>query len=115
MKMKMQFSYSGTSYNAIYGWSGGKYPETGPPGPMQTDPGDYCSGLGVFMRYLYYCCQDNNIRAPITHDPSYMQIIYDTADACFVDGYPRIDDEVHMFRQFNRLASLLATLRIISS
>lgn len=114
-KMTMPFTKDGLSYQAIYSWSGGMDPINGPDGPMSTDPADYCSGLGVFMRYLYYCCQDNDILFIITRDSGYLNLIRQTADACYNDAYPVVNQEVPMFRQFNRLASLLAALRILPS
>jgi hypothetical protein len=116
VKMEMTMSFpatNGNNYNAIYHWSGKKDPVTGPPGPISTDPADYSCGLGVFMRYLYYCCQDDSIRNSISGDPTYQELIRQTADACFDDAYPRVMDEDLMFRQFNRLASLLAAIRIL--
>lgn len=116
MKMTMPFTNNnGVNYNAIYSWSGGKDPVIGPEGPLRNDPADYCSGLGVFMRYLYYCCQDTNIRNSIVNDPAYLGLIRQTADASYDDAYPKVNQEVPMFRQFNRLASLLAALRILTS
>ena len=114
-KMTMHFSQGPNRYQAIYSWSGGDGAINGPDGPMSTDAADYSSGLGVFMRYLYYCCQDKGILHSITSDPKYLYLIRDTAEACYNDDYPKVYDEVPMFRQFNRLASLLAALRILPS
>lgn len=113
MKMTMQFIGRGITYNAIYSWSGGKDPIYGPEGPLSNDPADYCSGLGVFMRYLYYCCQDNNLRLAIINDPGYLDLMRQTANACYYDAYPAVNQEQPMFRQFNRLAGLLAAVRIL--
>jgi hypothetical protein len=114
-QMVTPFSKIGLSFNAIYSWSGGKDTIYIPDGPMSTDPADYSSGLGVFMRYLYYVCQDSSIRIGIINDPVYRNLIYQTAQACFYDAYPTVSEEVPMFRQFNRLAGLLAAIRILPS
>lgn len=114
-QMTMPFTKDNVSYNAIYGWSGGKDAEYGPAdGPMCSDPADYSSGLGVFMRYLYYCCQDQSILS-IIQEPAYLNLVRQTAEASYYDAYPTVSQEVPMFRQFNRLASLLAALRILPS
>lgn len=113
-KMTMPFKMGEASYTAIYGWSGGKDAEYGPlEGPLSSDPADYSSGLGVFMRYLYYCCQDEKILSLIIRDPDYSSLIRQTAEASYWNHYPVVNEEVPMFRQFNRLASLLFALNAL--
>jgi hypothetical protein len=109
-EMTAHFTKNGLTYDALYSWSGGLEIYSG---PMYSDPADYSSGLGVFMRYLYYCCQDNNILFIITRDGAYLNLIRNTAEASYNDAYPAVNQEVPMFREFNRLASLLAALRIL--
>lgn len=73
--------------------------------PFTNDPGDYQSGLGVLMRYLYYCYRNDSQVRQIMNGSNYRTAISKAANAARDNNI--IPAAVPMFTDFNRLATLM--------
>ena len=79
------------------------------------DTGDYCSGSGVFMRYLLYGYR-NNASVQNLVKTTYHQLIKDTADACVANKYITLLDcawNSAYFDPFNKLAVLTTASQVL--
>jgi len=82
---------------------------------LQTaDPGDYSSGLGVFMRYLGEAYEYNKQVQQFIGDESspFRKVIFDTANTVAHDKLPKWDDG-GIFDSFNRLAVMVMAIKIV--
>ena len=80
------------------------------------DPGDYATGIGVFMRYLLYADQRNVLgMRKITRGTDYQKLIDANVQAVLNNTVPRDDAEDRLTHLTNCLAILVAAIAMCNN
>lgn len=77
--------------------------------PAGDEP-DYCSGIGVFQRYLFYSSQNNTGINNMLKEVTFQNILKGTADASCTKPL----DPDSLFNNFNCIASLISALNLLA-
>jgi hypothetical protein len=83
-----------------------------------TDPGDYSSGIGVYMRYLNYAYGfDATVQNALNDNSNLMRIlVLNSAQAVMAGKLPRwMGDGIYPFDYFNQLAIMVMAISLLKS